>query len=133
MNNENIIVRNNRDQTSQASGKTESQKVELKSDTIPMEPILVEIDDDARVATIQFVDGRSYKLQHPGNRKALRWRQEAISLTEGLNQDKLLDKFFKFSVKPFGHSFEPTLDNIEPNHVEVWLRIANRFLKWELE
>ncbi|EMM73314.1 hypothetical protein LEP1GSC038_2736 [Leptospira weilii str. 2006001855] len=130
MNNENIIVRNNRDQ---ASGKTEHQKADSKLERIPTEPILVDIDDDARVATVQFVDGRNYKLQHPGNRKALRWRQEAISLTEGLNQDKLLDKFFKFSVKPVGHSFEPTLDNIEPNHVEVWLRIANRFLKWELE
>ncbi|EMN92518.1 hypothetical protein, partial [Leptospira weilii] len=96
MNNENIIVRNNRDQ---ASGKTEHQKADSKLERIPTEPILVDIDDDARVATIQFVDGRNYKLQHPGNRKALRWRQEAISLTEGLNQDKLLDKFFKFSVK----------------------------------
>ncbi|RHX89848.1 LIC_12613 family protein [Leptospira stimsonii] len=125
MTTENIIVRSNRDQG--------SEKANPKLEVIPSEPILVEIDDDARVATIQFVDGRSYKLQHPGNRKALRWRQESISLTEGLNQDKLLDKFFKFSVKPVDHSFEPTLDNIEPNHVEVWLHIANRFLKWELE
>ncbi|MBM9579690.1 hypothetical protein JWG45_21305 [Leptospira sp. 201903070] len=130
MTNENIIVRSNRDQGSE---KTDTQKADLKLDQIPSEPILVEIDDDARVAKIQFVDGRSYKLQHPGNRKALRWRQESISLTEGLSQDKLLDKFFKFSVKPVDHFFEPTLDNIEPNHVEVWLRIANRFLKWELE
>ncbi|MBM9576954.1 hypothetical protein JWG45_07285 [Leptospira sp. 201903070] len=99
----------------------------------PSEPILETVDDDARVAQIHFVDGRKYKLQHPGNRKALRWRQESISLTEGLNQDKLLDKFFKFCVKGVGHSFEPTLDTIEPNHVEVWLQIANRFLKWELE
>ncbi|MBM9501598.1 hypothetical protein JWG44_15195 [Leptospira sp. 201903071] len=99
----------------------------------PSEPILETIDDDAKVAQIHFVDGRRYKLQHPGNRKALRWRQESISLTEGLNQDKLLDKFFKFCVKGVGHSFEPTLDAIEPNHVEVWLQIANRFLKWELE
>ncbi|UOG61430.1 LIC_12613 family protein [Leptospira noguchii] len=115
------------------SGKTVQQKSESKTESIPSDPILIEIDDDAKVATIQFVDGRGYKLQHPGNRKALRWRQEAISLTEGLNQDKLLDKFFKFSVKPMNHAFEPTLDNIEPNHVEVWLRLANRFLKWELE
>ncbi|MDV6235824.1 hypothetical protein CH379_009315 [Leptospira ellisii] len=105
-----------------------------EGETSPLsEPVLETVDDDARVAQILFVDGRRYKLQHPGNRKALRWRQESISLTEGLSQDKLLDKFFKFSVKPSGHTFEPTLDAIEPNHVEVWLHIANRFLKWELE
>lgn len=107
--------------------------VESESALNPSEPILETVDDDVRVAQIHFVDGRRYKLQHPGNRKALRWRQESISLTEGLNQDKLLDKFFKFCVKSVGHAFEPTLDTIEPNHVEVWLRLANRFLKWELE
>ncbi|EMY78966.1 hypothetical protein LEP1GSC060_0777 [Leptospira weilii serovar Ranarum str. ICFT] len=108
-------------------------RIESETRTNPAEPILETVDDDARVAQIHFVDGRKYKLQHPGNRKALRWRQESISLTEGLNQDKLLDKFFKFCVSSVGHSFEPTLDTIEPNHVEVWLRLANRFLKWELE
>ncbi|RHX87304.1 LIC_12613 family protein [Leptospira stimsonii] len=107
--------------------------VESDSSLNPSEPILESVDDDAKVAQIHFIDGRRYKLQHPGNRKALRWRQESISLTEGLNQDKLLDKFFKFCVKGVGHSFEPTLDAIEPNHVEVWLHLANRFLKWELE
>ncbi|WP_156781779.1 LIC_12613 family protein [Leptospira tipperaryensis] len=114
-----------------ASGKTIVSESDVS--VSPSEPILETVDDDARVAQIHFVDGRKYKLQHPGNRKALRWRQESISLTEGLNQDKLLDKFFKFCVKGVGHSFEPTLDVIEPNHVEVWLHLANRFLKWELE
>ncbi|WP_244939864.1 LIC_12613 family protein [Leptospira adleri] len=107
--------------------------LESDSSARPGEPILETVDDDAKVAQIHFIDGRRYKLQHPGNRKALRWRQESISLTEGLNQDKLLDKFFKFCVKGVGHGFEPTLDTIEPNHVEVWLHLANRFLKWELE
>ncbi|MCH1910649.1 hypothetical protein L9Z41_16865 [Leptospira noguchii] len=131
MNNErDLIAKRN---VAEYTGQTVQRKSESKTESIPSDPILVEIDDDAKVATIQFVDGRSYKLQHPGNRKALRWRQESISLTDGLNQDKLLDKFFKFCVKPVSHSFEPTLDNIEPNHVEVWLRMANRFLKWELE
>ncbi|EQA54584.1 hypothetical protein LEP1GSC052_1983 [Leptospira kmetyi serovar Malaysia str. Bejo-Iso9] len=109
------------------------ESLESEVSVFPSEPILETIDDDAKVAQIHFVDGRRYKLQHPGNRKALRWRQESISLTEGLNQDKLMDKFFKFCVRPMGHSFEPTLDIIEPNHVEVWLNVANRFLKWELE
>ncbi|MCL8311595.1 hypothetical protein M9Y90_13110 [Leptospira interrogans] len=114
--------------------KIEYSKLKKKPEgETPSEPILETVDNDAKVAQILFVDGKRYKLQHPGNRKALRWRQESISLTEGLNQDKLLDKFFKFCVKPVEHTFEPTLDVVEPNHVEVWLYIANRFLKWELE
>ncbi|WP_404820593.1 LIC_12613 family protein [Leptospira yasudae] len=125
------------DNANQETAKTDKKITKNSShdaeNSVPSEPILETIDDDAKVAQIHFVDGRRYKLQHPGNRKALRWRQESISLTEGLNQDKLMDKFFKFCVKPVDHGFEPTLDVIEPNHVEVWLHVANRFLKWELE
>ncbi|MDO6395293.1 hypothetical protein Q4554_14525 [Leptospira santarosai] len=123
--------------TGPASGGDESKLIRTDSkpqmETIPSDPILLEVDDDAKVAAVHFVDGRKYKLQHPGNRKALRWRQDSISLTDGLKQDTLLDQFFKYCVIAFGHNFQPTLDTIAPNHVEVWLRLANRFLKWELE
>lgn len=107
----------------------ETKEVELK----PTEPILLSVDDDLGVAIIHFVDGRKYKLQHPGNRKALQWRQKSVSLTDGITQDTLLDNFFQFCVIPEGHDIQPNLDKIRPNEVEVWLRICNRFLRGELE
>lgn len=99
----------------------------------PSKPILDMIDDDGKIAKITFVDGRKYQLQHPGNRKALQWKQNSMQIGSSMRFDELLDKFFQFCVIPLGHEFQPNLDNINPRHTEVWLQLCNRFLSWDLE
>jgi hypothetical protein len=99
--------------------------------------ILHSIDDSGDQAIISL-GGRKYVLSHPGARKAMKMRQAVINLQEGsLNNDKLLDEFFRVCVEPYDSGvLKPDLDNsksVSYNEVEVWLRIANRFLSGKLE
>jgi hypothetical protein len=84
-------------------------------------------EQDGKIVTIRFIDGKQYRLQHPGNRTYLEWQKEFFSLTEGMDQAKFLDKAFEFCVIPDGHDFKPTVDTIKPKEVGVWSRALRRF------
>ena len=97
-------------------------------------PILLKSEMDGLILEITFVDGKNYKLQHPGNRMAMRWQEECFNLTKGkISQEKLIDKCFEHCVFPIAHDFKPTLDTIKPSHRGVWVSMLTRFLDGNLE
>ncbi len=96
-------------------------------------PVITGIEQDGRIAYVRFVDGRNYKIQHPGNRIYLEWQKEYFSLSEGFDQAKFLDKAFEFCVIPDGHAFKPTLDSVKPREMGVWQRLLRRFLEGDID
>lgn len=95
-------------------------------------PILTGMDENGRVAYVKFIDGRAYKLQHPGNRIYLDWQKDFFSVTEGVDQAKFLDRAFEYCVIPDGHDFRPSVDNVKPRELGVWQRLLRRFLDGDL-
>lgn len=89
--------------------------------------------DDGRMAIIKFVDGKTYKLQHPGNRVYLEWQKEFFSVTEGVDLAKFLDKAFEYCVIPENHGFKPTVDTVKPKELGVWSRVLRRFLDGDID
>lgn len=94
---------------------------------------IIGIENDGKVVIIEFVDGRKYRLQHPGNRTHLQWQKEYFSVTEGFDQAKFLDNAFEYCVIPEGHEFRPTIDNIKPKELEVWGRMLRRFFVGDID
>lgn len=78
------------------------------------------------------VNGKKYKLIHPGMRLHTRWRRECSEIVEGkilFDLEKFLDFIFD-CVEPIGHTFVPKMDNIEnPKEQEEWSRLLPRFLR----
>ena len=100
--------------------------------TKPKNPVILEERNAGEVLLIKFVDGRKYRLQHPGNRAKLQWDRECFSLTEGLDREKFLDLCFEHVVFPEDHDQKPDLDRLKPNEMEVWGEILPKFLRGEL-
>lgn len=76
------------------------------------------------------VEGKKYKLQHPGNREVLKLRSKCINPQTGIpNLEPMLDYCFEHVVIPEGHGFRPTIDNIHPKEFEKWFDILPRFLR----
>lgn len=96
------------------------------------EVVVLEYHDDGKVILIRFVDGKKYKLQHPGNRTYLEWQKEFFSLTEGIDQAKFLDKAFEYCVIPEGHESRPTVDDVKPAELGVWSTLLRRFCDGKL-
>lgn len=96
-------------------------------------PIIIDEDQDGKIVIIEFVDGRIYKLQHPGNRIKLRWEKEYYNPVSGIDQEMFLDKAFEHCVIPEGHDFKPSIDNQKSKELEVWQRTLRRFLNGDLE
>lgn len=94
---------------------------------------VLSIERDGLVAIIRFVDGKNYRLQHPGNRTYLEWQKEFFTVTEGMDVAKFLDKAFEYCVIPEGHTFRPTVDTVKPKELGVWSRVLRRFLDGDLE
>lgn len=90
-------------------------------------------EQDGLVSVIRFVDGREYRLQHPGNRIYLDWQREFFSVTEGVDLAKFLDKAFEYCVIPENHSFKPAVDTVKPKELGVWGRVLRRFLDGDLD
>ena len=90
-------------------------------------------ENDGRVVVIRFIDGKNYRLQHPGNRTYLEWQKEFFSLTEGVDQAKFLDKAFEYCVIPENHSFKPTVDTVKPKDLGVWGRVLRRFFDGDVD
>lgn len=95
---------------------------------------VISSERDGLIVTVEFPDGRRYKLQHPGNRTWLEWRQAAVNLQTGaVDMIPLLDKGFEFCVVPIKHDFHPTIDTVKPAELEVWQILLLRFFGGELE
>jgi hypothetical protein len=76
------------------------------------------------------VNGKRYKLQHPGNREVLKLRSRCTDTRTGSTDlEKMMDYCFEHVVIPEGHGFKPTLDNLHPKEFENWLTILPRFLR----
>jgi hypothetical protein len=82
------------------------------------------------------VNGKKYRLQHPGNREWMRLKKAAVILQNNevsVDMEKLLDYFFEHCL--FQTEGEKrTLDNIPLKELEeVWSIVAPRFLGGDLE
>ena len=95
-------------------------------------PKLLSSERDGQIVYIEFIDGKKYKLQHPGNRTYLEWQQETFDFEKGLDTIGFLDNAFEHCVIPEGHNFKPTIDNVKPSELEVWQKLLRRFLRGEL-
>lgn len=95
-------------------------------------PIVISSDRDGLIVHIEFIDGKKYKLQHPGNRTYLEWQQETFDMEKGLDTISLLDNAFEHCVIPEGHDFKPTVDNVKPADLEVWQKLLRRFLRGDI-
>lgn len=96
-------------------------------------PVVTKMAEDGKVVFIRFVDGKNYKLQHPGNRVYLQWQNEFLSLTEGMSQEKFFDLAFEHCVMPEGHEFKPDIDSVTPYELGVWGKLLRRFLGGDLD
>lgn len=96
-------------------------------------PIIVKEEQDGKIVFIEFVDGKMYKLQHPGNRIKLQWEKEYCNPVSGIDQEMFLDKAFEHCVIPEGHDFKPSIDDLKPKALEVWQRTLRRFLNGDFE
>ena len=92
-------------------------------------PVILSSEQDGRIIHIQFIDGKKYKLQHPGNRTYMEWQQESFDMESGLNTVGFMDNAFEHCVIPDGHDFKPTIDNVKPAELEVWQKLLRRFLR----
>lgn len=98
------------------------------------EILVISEQDDFKIVVVQFQDGLRYKLQHPGTRTYLKWKQSLVDLnTKTMNLEKLVDLAFKYCVFPEEHGFKPTLDTIHHKHLGAWTGLLTRFLNGELE
>lgn len=96
-------------------------------------PILISSERDGQIVNIQFIDGRNYKLQHPGNRTYMEWQNETFDMEKGLDTIGFLDNAFEHCVIPDGHDFKPTIDNVKPAELEVWQKLLRRFLRGDID
>jgi len=95
-------------------------------------PIILSSEKDGRIVYIEFVDGKKYKVQHPGNREHLQWQQETFDFENGLDTVSFMDKAFDHCIIPEGHNFKPTIDNVTPQELGVWQKFLRQFLKGEI-
>jgi hypothetical protein len=88
---------------------------------------------DNIINTIE-VNGKKYKLQHPGNREWMRVKKTMYNVTgDSIDMEPLLDYFFEHCCFPEGGP-KLTLDSVPTRELEeAWQSIALRFLRGELE
>ncbi len=76
------------------------------------------------------VNGRKYKLQHPGNREVLKIRTKCVNAqTGGVDLEGMLEYGFDNCIIPEGHDFHPNFDNIKPSEFEEWSGIIPAFFR----
>lgn len=74
--------------------------------------------------------GRKYELNHPGTRRWLTLRQDAINAASGrVDVLAICDFAFKECVLPDGHDFEPSIDELEPEEVDHWASVLVDFFR----
>lgn len=96
-------------------------------------PVITGEDMDGKIIHVKFIDGKRYKLQHPGNRVKMRWEKEVFNPTTGIDIEKFMDLAFEHCVIPEGHGDKPSIDTVKPKDLEVWQRLLRRFLDGDLE
>lgn len=88
------------------------------------------------VNTIE-VNGKKYKLQHPGNREYIRLKREFFTFDGSgkgsINMETILDYCFEHVVFP-EQGPKLSLESVDLGELEeVWSSILPRFLRGELE
>lgn len=80
------------------------------------------------------VNGKKYKLQHPGNREWLKIKQTLFKVSsDGIDLIPLLDYFFEHCCFPESGE-QLNLDNIPLAELEeVWSLVAPRFFRGTME
>ena len=77
-----------------------------------------------------LVNGKQYRLQHPGMRAVLKLQRDCLVNDTGITDiEQIVDYCFQHVVFPEGHSFRPTLDTIVPSECDDWITIFVRFLR----
>lgn len=113
--------------TTQSEIAIEEVRINDKTITILSE------ENDGQIIRVEFVDGRKYKLQHPGNRTYKNWSDQSLKLNKGIvSTIYLLEQGFKHCVFPEGHDFKPTVDGVSHKHLGVWESLLFRFLDGSL-
>jgi len=79
------------------------------------------------------INGKAYKLQHPGNREWLKIKETMYSVTKDhLEVIPMLDYCFEHVVFPeVGENL--TIDNCDIDDLEVWQELLPSFLRGQLE
>ena len=72
-------------------------------------PVITGEDMDGKIIHVKFIDGKRYKLQHPGNRVKMRWEKEVFNPTTGIDIEKFMDLAFEHCVIPDGQCGDPGL------------------------
>ncbi len=96
-------------------------------------PIVTAEEMNGKIVHITFIDGKKYKLQHPGNRTKLAWEKETMNVATGMDREKYLDYAFEHCVIPEDHDSKPTIDNLHPKELEVWEKLLRRFLDGDIQ
>lgn len=96
-------------------------------------PIVTGESMNGKMLHIDMIDGRKYKLLHPGNRTKLAWEKETMNIATGIDREKYLDYAFEHCVIPDGHDFKPGLDNVTPKEADVWEKLLSRFLGGDIQ
>lgn len=86
-------------------------------------------EQDGKIVLIKFVDGKKYKLQHPGVRTYYRWKEEAIRIGSGkMSFSYIFEQALKHCVFAEDHNFKPDMDNLSPRNAGLWDEILRQFL-----
>lgn len=96
-------------------------------------PIITGESSNGQMIHIDFIDGKKYKLLHPGNRTKLAWEKETMNIATGIDREKYLDYAFEHCVISDGHDFKPGVDNVTPKELEVWEKLLRRFLDGDIQ
>jgi hypothetical protein len=79
------------------------------------------------------IEGKVYKLQHPGNRAWLDLQSSMLDVkTQTLNMTKMMDYCFEHVVFPV-EGKKLNLDSLHPRELGVWQIVLPSFLRGELD
>ena len=105
----------------------------------PRSPVVLNEKQQGRVVEIHFIDGRKYRLQHPGNRQNMRMVKD--SLGDGqFDLVAFMDACFSFRcsnqrylLEPLDGGHRPDLDNTTAAECDAWQAIFDALLAGTLE
>ena len=100
----------------------------MKTRKVIKNPVVIREEQDGRIVYIKFVDGKQYKLQHPGNRAKMEWDKKYFNFATGIDMEGFLDAAFESVVIPEAHDKKPNIDSVTPWELEAWQETLKRFL-----
>lgn len=89
---------------------------------------LVEYSKDQMNVEIIFVDGRRYKLAHPGNYEKMEWDKKYSNILTTMKTADKIKIFLRQCVHPINHSHQPSAANVSPFEWTTWGQVMVNFL-----